>query len=98
MNITVTKKRRTGRVTIEGDLTIYSAAEAKQQLLDVVNNISKIELDLSQVSEMDTAGFQILYLAKREAQRAGKQFMLIQQSPATQDVLNTYGMVDYFNG
>ena len=51
------------RLTILEDLTIYNALEQKQQLLDALSATSRLELDLSQVAEIDTAGLQLLILA-----------------------------------
>ena len=51
---------------IEGELTIYTAAAIKQQLDQLLGRSAELEIELSQVSEMDTAGLQLLILAKRE--------------------------------
>ena len=55
-----------GHLALETDLTIYNALDAKRQLLDAVHGAETLELDLSRVGEMDTAGFQLLVLAKRQ--------------------------------
>lgn len=85
-----------GRLTIETDLTIYNAIDAKHQLLDAVHSLKTLELDLAQVGEMDTAGFQLLVLAKREAQRLGRTLRIVAHSPAVLEVLEFYNMVAYF--
>ena len=85
-----------GRLTIDTDLTIYNAVDAKQKLLDAVRNVGTLELDLSQVAEMDTAGFQLLVLAKREAQRLDRSLRIVAHSPAVLEVLEFYNMVGYF--
>jgi anti-anti-sigma regulatory factor len=59
------------RITVEGDLGIYHAAEIKQQLIDGLRAHPVLELDLSHVGEMDTAGFQLLALAKEESRAPG---------------------------
>ena len=50
---------------IEGELTIYTAAETKARLLPLLAQCIDLEIDLSQVNEMDSAGLQLLILAKR---------------------------------
>jgi anti-anti-sigma factor len=85
-----------GRLTIDTDLTIYNAVDAKRKLLDAVRNVGTLELDLSQVAEMDTAGFQLLVLAKREAQRLDRSLRIVAHSPAVREVLEFYNMVGFF--
>lgn len=85
-----------GRLTIDTDLTIYNVVESKRKLLDAVRNAATLELDLSQVAEMDTAGFQLLVLAKREAQRLDRSLRIVAHSPAVREVIEFYNMVGYF--
>ena len=67
-------------LSLTEDLTIYHALELKQTLLDALSTTSDLELNLSQVSEMDTAGLQLLILLKKEAQRAGKSVRIVAHS------------------
>ena len=50
------------RITVEGELDIYQAAEIKQRLIEELRAHPVLELDLSHVGQMDTAGFQFLAL------------------------------------
>jgi anti-sigma B factor antagonist len=84
------------RLTIEADLTIYNVVDLKSRLLDAVRSPQAVELDLSQVGEMDTAGFQLLVLAKRESQRLGHQLRIVAHSPAVREVMEFYNMAGYF--
>ncbi len=84
------------RLALADDLTIYNAVEIKRRLLEAVRAPSALELDLSQVGEMDTAGFQVLILAKRESQRLGHDLRLVAHSQAVRDVLEIYNMLAYF--
>ena len=70
------------------DLTIYHALEQKQELLDALNSADDLELDLSQVGEIDTAGLQLLILLKKEAQRAGKSVRIVGHSQAVSSVID----------
>ncbi|MGE5468400.1 MAG: lipid asymmetry maintenance protein MlaB [Ignavibacteria bacterium] len=85
-----------GRLTIEHDLTIYNAVETKRLLLDAVRARKTLELDLSRVGEMDTAGFQLLVLAKREAQHLDRTLRIVAHSPAVLETIEFYNMVAYF--
>lgn len=81
---------------LAGEMTIYHAAEMKPALLACIARCREIEFNLSEVVEMDTAGFQLLLLAKREAMAAGKPLRLVAHSPATLDVLDLFNMASYF--
>lgn len=76
--------------------TIYNAAALKHQLLEAVAGATAIELDLSLIGEMDTAGIQLLVLAKREAQRRGGTLRIVAHSPAVREVLELYNMLPFF--
>jgi anti-sigma B factor antagonist len=84
------------RASVTGEMTIYHAAAMKEMLLPCVARCREVEINLSGVIEMDTAGFQILLLAKREASAAGKSLRLVAHSPATLEVLDLFGMASYF--
>lgn len=83
-------------IAVKDDMTIYNAAVQKQMLLDALNTCDELDLDLSQVAEMDTAGFQVLLLTKREAIKAGKAVRLTAHSKAVTEVLDLYNMAGYF--
>lgn len=83
-------------VRIEGEMTIYTAADLKPALLAPLADCRELELDLARVAEIDTAGLQLLALAKLEAARAGGDLRLINHSDAVRDVLDLCGMVGFF--
>ena len=81
---------------VSGEMTIYYAAEMKEALLPCIAHSREVEINLSGVVEMDTAGFQLLLLAKRETAAAGKPLRLVAHSVATLEVLDLFGMASYF--
>jgi anti-sigma B factor antagonist len=81
---------------LDGPMTIYNAGEIKAQLMGGLKAASILELDLSHVSEMDTAGFQLLVMAKRESQRLGHTLRLMAHSPAVREVIDFYNMDAFF--
>ena len=83
-------------VTAEGCMTIYEAARLKPLLLDTLQKHQHLEIDLSEVNEMDTAGMQLLLLLKRTAGRTGKSVSLVEHSPASLDVIDRYNLGGYF--
>ena len=83
-------------LVVSNDLTIYHALELKPTLLDALANTQELELNLSQVSEMDTAGLQLLILLKKEAQRAGKCVRIVAHSQAVSSVIDFCNMAAEF--
>ena len=75
-------------LSLTGDLTIYRAFELKATLLDALAASDELELDLSQVNEIDTAGLQLLLLLKKEAQRAGKRAVIVAHSQAVRSLID----------
>ena len=96
MEITQTQNADTCQLDISGEMSIYEAMELKERLLGALENSRNLEINLSQVSEIDTVGFQVLVLVKREADQANKTFHLLTHSEATLDVIDTYHMADFF--
>ncbi len=83
------------RLALEGDMTIYHATALKEQLLHALDEHDRLELDLSGVTEIDTAGCQILVLARREADRLGKPLQLAGVSASVAEVLTFYGIAAF---
>lgn len=81
---------------LDGPMTIYNAGEIKARLLSGIESAAIIELDLSHVGEMDTAGFQLLVMAKRECQRLGRSLRIVAHSPAVREVIDFYNMDAFF--
>lgn len=85
-------KPGTRRLVLEGDMTIYGATSLKQKLLGALKGASRLEVDLSRVGEVDTAGVQLLLLAKREAMAAAKTLRLTGHSPAILDAIDLFNL------
>jgi anti-anti-sigma factor len=75
------------RIEIRGELSIFTAAVLRQQLLDALDGETDVEVDLSAVSEMDSAGMQLMVAAKREAGTRNKSLRFTGHSPAVFDIL-----------
>lgn len=76
-----------GHIGIKGEFNIYTAAALQQLLLDALNAGSKVEIDLSDVGEMDCAGLQLLIAARREAARQGKPIHISGSNPVVLELL-----------
>lgn len=84
------------RLILDGPMTIYRVGEIKAQLVNALATSSILEIDLSHVSEMDTAGFQLLVMAKRESQRVGHTLRIVAHSQPVRDVIDFYNMDAFF--
>jgi anti-anti-sigma factor len=92
MSIGDTCQGAASRLAVEGELTIYRAAELHPVLLDAVHTQDAPALDLSGVTEFDCAGLQLLLVARREARRLGKDLPLQGASPAVRDAFALLGL------
>ncbi|OWW21907.1 STAS domain-containing protein [Noviherbaspirillum denitrificans] len=81
---------------LEGEMNIYKAADLKQMLMAALPEGGTLEADLSGVTEMDTAGLQLLMLAKRTAQQRGGDLRLVNHSPAVVDVFELLNLGTFF--
>lgn len=99
MGVTIETNDGNCNVLIEDNMTIYEAGEQKTQLLKALKKVKKnqqMEIDLSNVNEMDTAGIQVLLLLKKTAENGKKIVLLIAHSPASLDVIDRYNLAAYF--
>lgn len=95
--LNVVKKGKHRKLAVIGDLNIYSAGEFKQELFEQFDQkISDVEIDLANVSEMDTSGFQIFVQAKRYADEHEFPMRLVNHSVAVIEVLDLYNATSYF--
>ena len=92
MNIGDTSQGAAACLAVEGEMTIYRAADLKPALLDAVRTQDAPALDLANVTEFDSAGAQLLLVARREAVRLGKRLELRGASPAVRDAFALLGL------
>ena len=78
---------------IDGELTIFRAMELKPALLAAP---PVTEIDLSGVTDLDTAGVQLLMLAKKTALAQGRDVRLTGHSPAVMEVFELLNVAAFF--
>lgn len=81
---------------VNGEMTIYTAAECRKQLLQCLQSCREAEIDLSGVSDIDSAGVQLLIQAKREGAAHGKAVRLVAHSPAVQEIIDLFRLAGDF--
>jgi anti-sigma B factor antagonist len=81
---------------LEGELTVYRAQELQRTLLDALAGAATLEIDLHAVTEMDSAGVQLLIAAKCAAVAADKTLRLVDHSPAVVEVFRLFDLAALF--
>lgn len=97
MNVT-RKNNKSGTVlSLEGELTIYTVTQAKQALLeDHENFLSPVALDLRNVSEIDTAGLQLLLFVHKQLKSLEKTVHLTKSNEHVDALMTHLDVASYF--
>lgn len=83
-------------VTLCDEITIATARDTQPQLVAALSAEMDIEIDVSQVSEIDSAGLQLLIAAKHEAIAQHKTLRLVDHSQTVLDLLDRCDLVGFF--
>lgn len=81
----------TSTACLAGEWTIHAIAQHREAMLALVNGGS-YEFDASGITDMDSAGLQLLLAAQRSIAQQGHELSLVQASTAVKDVLKAYGL------
>jgi anti-anti-sigma factor len=92
MNAEILRDGQLRAVHIDGEMTIYRALELKEILQGALKGGAGLELDLSNVTELDTAGLQLLMAAQKSA----PQFRIAAVSEAVAEVFATFDLGAHF--
>lgn len=88
--------QQNGCIVINGELSIYTALELKEQLLAGLSTAEELELDVSGVGEVDAAGLQLLVMAKQQANASGKVLRITGHTPVIIELLDLSGLAGFF--
>jgi anti-anti-sigma factor len=85
----VAKSNQAGSaLRVHGEMTIYRAGELAQTILGKLQKKSATaRLDLSEVTEIDSAGLQLLLMAHRMATAGGSRLAIVNPSACVAEVL-----------
>ncbi|SFF16745.1 STAS domain-containing protein [Paracidovorax wautersii] len=85
-----------GAVTLlplDGELNIYRAAELRLVLLAAISDSpAGLDIDLSGVSEIDSAGVQLLLAARRDLQARGVPLRLVEPSAEVRQLFDLFDL------
>ncbi|MCG8425747.1 MAG: STAS domain-containing protein [Chromatiales bacterium] len=96
MGIKFEKKNGVGCLTVDDEMTIYNAAEQKTEFLGHLSDCQEVELDLSSVTEIDSAGLQLLMVMKSEAQRLDHEIRFIKHSQPVVEIFELLKLAAHF--
>lgn len=78
------------------EMTIYHADRVKRQLLAALEGHPAVEIDLSGIEEIDSAGVQLLILVKRQALATGRSVRFVRHSPAVLEIFGLFNLSAFF--
>ncbi|CAK0777287.1 anti-sigma B factor antagonist [Gammaproteobacteria bacterium] len=84
------------KIAVNGEMTIFTAQKLATQLLTSLTDGSCLEVDLSGVSEIDSAGLQLMLAAKRMADARDLSLRFVGHSPTVLNVLDLCDLVSFF--
>lgn len=81
----------TDTACLTGEWTIHAIAQHREGMLSLIEE-GRHAFDASGITDMDTAGLQLLIAMQRSVARRGHELSLLQASGAVKDVLKAYGL------
>ncbi len=98
MGIEIKSENGHCRARIDGDMTIYTAGEYRETLLEQCHSREGLELDLEEVTEIDAAGLQLLVALRKHLEDTESGLQLKKTSEAVQKALALTQLETAFNG
>lgn len=74
-------------IAVNGEFTIFNALPIRDQLLAALAEAQDVEVDLSQVSEIDSSGLQLIVAALKEATATQKTIHFVNYSAPVSELL-----------
>ena len=95
MSSNIQRKQKTLSIMVSDELSIYSVSALGEEIMRQLPEVEKITVDLSQVTEMDSAGLQLLIAIKNLQTEYAVEF--VGHTSAVLEVLDVCGMAGEFN-
>ncbi len=90
------QKKGVTHLAIQDEMTIYTVLEQKRQIFDSLKSAKELQIDLGGVTEIDSAGVQLLMFLKQEAAGRDVKLCLLQHSRAVVEVLELLNLSKHF--
>jgi anti-anti-sigma factor len=89
MTIKLVDDNEKSLLSIDGELTIYTATEYKEYLVENFDSERTLEVDLHGVEEIDTCGLQLLASMSKQLSDSGSEISIIATSDVAKEALET---------
>ncbi|CAK0766152.1 STAS domain-containing protein [Gammaproteobacteria bacterium] len=83
-------------ISLDGEMTIFTIRDIATRLLEPLSNSVGIEIDLTGVTEIDSAGLQLMIAVKKMAADHGLPLRFVGHSSAVIRVLDLCDLVGFF--
>jgi len=96
--VKITQKRNNStEITFSGELTIFCAMEIYQEHLQTIILKPKVIIKLSSVSEIDTAGIQILLILFKEITKQNGEYEISSINDVVNDFVKLFNLESCFS-
>ncbi len=96
MNLQIEVQGQVCKITIFGELTINYIREFYDEVLEAIKNYVVIEMDLFNVTEVDSSGLQLMMLIKRKMNEKSKNLSFINHSEPVLNLLELSNLASFF--
>lgn len=84
------------QILISDEMTIYTILDQKNELLRHLKTDHQLQLDLSGVSEIDSAGMQLLIHMKQRAEQLNNELSFVHHSQSVVEVIGLFNLTSFF--
>jgi len=96
MNVEVINGESLCHTQVEGELTIYTVNDHRQAFLEQSQGCNGMKIDLAGVTEIDTAGVQLLVALRQHLIGTERGLQLCNSSKSVQEALELTRLADEF--
>lgn len=96
VDVSLQHAERRARLSVSGQLDVLSAPELITSIIGLLRQVSVVELDLSAVTFLDTAGIRCLLACRNAARAAGLTLRIVDPGPDVARALSITGLLESF--
>ena len=78
------------------NMTIYEAMEVRELFISALSQEQAAEVNLSQVTEIDSSGLQLMIALKNDAKKYGKMISFTEHSREVIELLDLFNLTTFF--
>jgi len=83
-------------VELDGNIDSKSTPETQSQVLRLIENYSKVILDMKKVDYLSSAGLRVLLLLYRQIKTLNRKIVLAGVAEEIKDVMQNTGFINFF--